>query len=90
MRKGSKHIYVRFYFARERIDKKELKIVYCPIDEMTADFNTKPLQGLKFVECRDKILVIGAEDFYGCKSQYVEVLKSYDLYDEELEKDLFR
>ena len=63
MRKGSKHIHVHFYFAKGKIDKKELKIVYCPTDEMTADFNTKPLQGLKFVEFCDKFLGISAEDF---------------------------
>ena len=90
MRKGSKHIHVHFYFAKDKIDKKWLKIVYCPTDEMTADFNKKPLQGSKFVECRDKHLGISAEDFDEYKSQYIEVLKSYDRYDEELEKDLFR
>ena len=51
---------------------------------MTADFNTEPLQGLKFVEFRDKLLGISAEDFDEYKSQYVEVLKYYDLYDEGL------
>ena len=69
--KGSKHIHVRFYFAKDNIDKKELKIVYCPTDKMTADFDTKPLQGSKFVEFRDKLLGISAEDFYEYKSQYV-------------------
>ena len=63
VQKGSKYIHVRFYFAKDKIDKKKLKSVYCPTDEMTADFNTKPLQGSKFVECRDKILGITAEDF---------------------------
>ena len=57
---------------------------------MTDDFNTKPLQKSKFVEFRDKLLGISAEDFDEYKSQYIEVLKSYDLYDEELEKYLFR
>ena len=57
---------------------------------MTADFNTKPLQGLKFVEFRDKLLGISAEYFDEYKIEYIQVLKSYDLYYEELEKDLFR
>ena len=89
VQKGSKHIHVRFYFSKDKIDKKELKIVYFPTDEMTADFNTKPSQGSKFVECRDKLLGISAEDFDEYKSHYIEVLKSYDLYGEELEKYLF-
>ena len=89
VQKVSKHIHVCFYFAKDKIDKKEPKIVYCLTDKMTADFNTKPLQGSKFVECRDKLLGISAEDFDEYKSQYIKVLKSYDIYDEELEKDLF-
>ena len=79
VRKGSKHIHVRFYFSKDKIDKKELKLLYCPTDEMTADFNIKLLQGYKFVECHDKLLGISAEDFDESKSQYVEVLKYYDL-----------
>ena len=63
VRKGSKNIHARLYFDKDKIDKKELKIVYCPTDEMTADFNTRPLQGLKFVEFRDKLLGISAEAF---------------------------
>ena len=55
---------------------------------MTADFNTKPLKGLKFVEFRDKLLGISAEDFDEYKSEYIEVIKSYDLYDEELKGTL--
>ena len=90
VRKGSKHIHVRFYISKEKIDKKELKIVYCPKDDITADFNTKPLQGSKFVEFCDKLLGISAEDFDEYNSEYIKVLKSYDLYNEELEKDLFR
>ena len=66
------------------------KFVYCPADEMTAELNTKPLQGSKFVEFCDKLLGISTEDFDEYKSQYVEVLKSYDIYDEELEKNLFQ
>ena len=90
VQKGSKHIHVRFYFAKDKIDMKELKIVYCPADEMTAELNTKPLQGSKFVEFCDKLLGISTEDFDEYKSQYVKVLKSYDIYDEELEKNLFQ
>ena len=82
VRKWSKHIHVRFYFVKGKIDKKELKIVYCPTDEMKADLNTKLLQGSKFVELCDKLLGISAEDFDEYKSEYIEVLKSYDLYDE--------
>ena len=54
---------------------------------MVADFGTKPLQGSIFIEFRDKIQGIRAEDFDEYKKQCVEILKQYDLY--ENEDDLF-
>lgn len=44
--KGSKHINIRYFFVCDKIEKKEIKIIYCPIEEMVAGFNTKPLQGM--------------------------------------------
>ena len=46
--KRTKHINVRYYFVKDRIDKKELTIEYCNTDNMIADYFTKPLQGIKF------------------------------------------
>ena len=85
--KGSKHIHIKYFFATDKIEKKELKLIYCPTGEMVADFGTKPLQGSIFIEFRDKIQGTRAEDFDEYKKQYVEILKQYDLY--ENEDDLF-
>lgn len=52
----TKHINVRYFFVRDRIDKKEVKLVYLPTEEMISDFFTKPLQGSLFLRLRDKIL----------------------------------
>jgi hypothetical protein len=41
--KRAKHINVRYFFVKDRIDKGEIKIQHCPTDDMIADFFTKPL-----------------------------------------------
>jgi hypothetical protein len=81
--KGSKHIHIRYFFATDKIEKKELKLIYCPTDKMIADYSTKPLQGSKFVEFRDQMQGIRAEDYDDYRKQYIAVLKEYDLYENE-------
>ena len=43
--KRTKHINVRYFFIKDRIENGELQVEYCPTEEMLADFFTKPLQG---------------------------------------------
>jgi hypothetical protein len=43
----SKHINVRYFYAREKIDNGELKIIKLPTDKMIADVLTKPMTGVK-------------------------------------------
>lgn len=45
---NSRHIHIRYFFVKDRIDKGEVKIEYCPTLQMLADFYTKPLQGTLF------------------------------------------
>ena len=59
--KRTKHINVRYYFIKDYIDKKEIHVIYCPTEEMIADYFTKPLQGSKFVQFRD--IIMGTECF---------------------------
>ena len=56
--KRTKHINIRYFFIKDRVEKKEVKILYCPTDEMIADYFTKPLQGKKFFEFRKTIMNI--------------------------------
>ena len=56
--KCTKHINIRYFFIKDRVEKNEVKIIYCPTDEMIADFFTKPLQGKKFIEFRKAIMNI--------------------------------
>ena len=79
--KGSKHIDIRYFFITNRIEKKHVKVKYCPTEEMIADFFTKPLQGALFFKFRNEILGIRPEDFDTYKNKYHEALKGYDLSD---------
>jgi hypothetical protein len=44
----SRHIDIRYFFMKDRIKTENITIVYCPTEEMLADFFTKPLQGKLF------------------------------------------
>jgi hypothetical protein len=52
----TKHIKIRFFFIKQFLDSGEFEIEHCPTDLMLADLLTKPLQGVKFVNLRDKVL----------------------------------
>ena len=80
--KGSKHIHIRYFFATDKIEKKGIRLMYCPTDKMIADYSTNPLQGAKFVEFRDLMLGIRASDYDEYKKQHIAILKQYELYDE--------
>mmetsp|Transcript_16444 Transcript_16444/g.46750 ORF Transcript_16444/g.46750 Transcript_16444/m.46750 type:complete len:280 (+) Transcript_16444:460-1299(+) len=54
--KRTRHINVRYFFVTDRAQAGEVKIGYCPTDDMVGDFFTKPLQGGKFRKFRNLIL----------------------------------
>ena len=53
---NSRHINIRFFFIKNRIDDKEVQIEYCPTYIMLADYYTKALQGKLFTQLRDAIM----------------------------------
>ncbi len=57
--KRMRHIEIRYYFATDRISKKDLRVEWCPTLKMLADFMTKPLQGKVFTKLRD--IIMGSE-----------------------------
>ena len=59
----TRHINIRYFFIKDRVDKGELDVLYCPTERMIADFFTKPLQGKKFCEFRDLIMGITTDDY---------------------------
>ena len=52
----TRHINIRYFFVKDRIISKEVKVEYCPTDEMIGDFFTKPLTGTKFIEFKKLIM----------------------------------
>ena len=52
----TRHIATRFYFVKDRVDSKEIRLEYLQTHNMIADILTKPLQGELFFKLR-KILL---------------------------------
>ena len=53
---NSRHIHIRYFFLKDRIDKGEMRVEYCPTHLMLEDFFTKPLMGKLFRKLRDAIM----------------------------------
>jgi hypothetical protein len=54
----TRHIHIRFFFVKDRVDQAEIRIEHCPTEDMWADLMTKPLQGALFIKMRDLVLGI--------------------------------
>ena len=54
--KRTRAINIRYFFITDQVEKGDVSIEYCPTDEMTGDFHTKPLQGEKFRGFRNNVL----------------------------------
>jgi histone deacetylase 1/2 len=52
----TRHIKVRYFWVKDRVDAGDVEIVNLPTEEMVADVLTKPMQGEKFKEFRTMIL----------------------------------
>jgi hypothetical protein len=62
--KRTKHINIRYFFVKDRVDSKDITIIHCPTGEMLADYFTKPLQGSLFRRMRDLIMNIDPNSKY--------------------------
>jgi hypothetical protein len=51
----SKHIEIKYYFLRDKVQRGEVVLQYISTDEQTADILTKPLSKIKFAYLRDKL-----------------------------------
>ena len=54
--KRSRHLNIKYFYVTDKLERKELTIRYCTTDDMIGDFNTKPLQGNKFVKFKPMIM----------------------------------
>ena len=60
-RRISRHIDIRFFFIKDRINSGEIEITFCGTHDMVAYFLTKPLQGEKFRSFRNTIIGLDAD-----------------------------
>jgi hypothetical protein len=63
--KRTKHINVRYFFVKDKIEKGEIRLEHCPTEEMWADVHTKPKQGKIFSVFRG--VLMGIETDYDDK-----------------------
>ena len=52
----TRHVSIRYFFVKDRIESEEIKLGYLGTESMVADFFTKPLQGAQFQKLRDAVL----------------------------------
>ena len=53
---NSRHVHIRYFFVKDRVDKGEVKVEYCSTLQMLSDFVTKPLQGTLYNKFRNVIM----------------------------------
>lgn len=52
----TRHVNIRYFFIKDRVDSGELEVEYCPTNEMHADILTKPLHGEQFIKLKQRLL----------------------------------
>jgi len=58
----TRHINIRNFFVKDRIGSGDMRVTYCPTEDMVADFFTKPLQGAAFIRFRNFLLNVDSLD----------------------------
>ena len=53
---NSRHINIRYFFVKDRVDKGEVRVEYCSTLQMLGDFSIKPLQGALYIKFEDVIM----------------------------------
>ena len=81
---NSRHIHIRHFFVKDRVDKKEIKVEYCPTSIMLADFFTKPLQGALYQKFRD--VLMGYKPTTTLEQKSFEIKERVENTDENIEK----
>ena len=54
----TKHIEIQHHFVREKIQSKEIDLIYCNTPDNVVDIITKPLGKMNFEECRKQLGVV--------------------------------
>ena len=51
-----RHVRIIYFFVKDRVDKGELSIEYCPTHLMIADYFKNPLQGKMLIAIKNMII----------------------------------
>ena len=54
--KRTRALNIRYFMITDQVEKGNVKIEYCPTDDMTGDYMSKGLQGVKFNKFRAEIM----------------------------------
>ena len=77
----TRHIAIRYFFIKDRIDTGEIELKQLPTHEMIADILTKPLSGKLFRDPRD--LMLNIRDDLEIHTMLVYDFLMNDFYDSE-------
>ena len=58
-----KHIDTQYHFVREKVQSKEIDLIYCNTNENVADIFTKILWKTKFEICKSQLCVVENPDY---------------------------
>jgi hypothetical protein len=61
--RNTRHINTCYFFLKDKTKSGEVEVVFCPSEEMIADFFTKPIQGKSFMDLRK--IIMGEHDEQG-------------------------
>ena len=56
--KRTKHIKVKYFLIKDKVNREEITIEHCPTEQMWTDINTKPKQGAVFRAFRGHVMGI--------------------------------
>ncbi len=56
--KRTKHIKVKYFLMKDKVDREEITIKHCPTEQMWTDINTKLKQGAAFQAFRGQVMGI--------------------------------
>jgi hypothetical protein len=54
----TKHIKVKYFFIKDKVDQGEIVLKHCPTNQMWTDVNTKPKQGATYREFQSRAMGI--------------------------------
>ncbi len=90
--KRTKHIKVRYFYIKDKIDRGEIMVEHCPTNQMWTDINTKPKQGAALQNFRAQVMGIKpdyCDAYYPTRIHVSPPETSQASYQEEYQPRLF-